>query len=278
MLRPQPKLWVGVAVAALAIVLLVPLAFGAGLAVHAECALTSLGTESEWTPGVIVNSPPNGTAIGWANGSVLGANEVSFPMHNGSAGVLEVLMNWTVDRTSMVWTTGPGFRNACTQPYWATAAGPTGATADSVWCLLQGPGNGSDLGLSTENPVAGCPFLGTAQAAVFNDSFVVSCPQDSALEGGCETHSFEDAGSIQATYHASVVGLPVEIPRPGGPAGSWVGVGDPMTQTVTYTIFGPGCWVYEFPAAPAGLASGLPTWGPYSRIPVSGPDPVCTFG
>ncbi|MCI4327593.1 MAG: hypothetical protein L3K16_08200 [Thermoplasmata archaeon] len=274
-LRSRHPLWIGVVVAALAMVLLVPLAFGGGLAVHSECTLAPVGTESVWTPGVTVNSPPNGTATGWANGSVLGADEESSPMHNGSAGVLEVLMNWTVDRTTMDWTTGPGLRDACTRPYWATAAGPVGATADAVWCLLQGPGNGSDIGLSTETPVTGCPFLGTPQAAEFNESFGVGCPSGSALEGGCGARTLEDGGSIRSTFHASVVGLSVEIPLPRGPAGSWIEVADPMNQAVTYTTFGPGCWVYE---SPAGPESGLLTWGPYAAIPPPGPNAVCTFG
>jgi hypothetical protein len=275
--RPTRGLWIGIIVAALVVVLLVPMAFGAGLALHLECGLTPLGTESVWTPGVVVNSPPNGSARGWGNGSQLGADGGSPLLGNGSAGVLEVEMTWTVDRTGMVWTAGPGLRDACTQPYWATASAATG-TANSAWCPLQGPGNASDVGLSTDTASASCPFLGTSQSAMFHDAFETSCPTGSAYDGGCGAY-LEDVGSgIRFTMHVSALDFPVEIPVPGQPAGTWLGVGDPMNQTVLYWTTGPGCWIHESAGASTGLPSGLQTWGSSASVPGQGQTAPCTFG
>ncbi len=68
--------------------LLLPAAWGAGLLFHQQCTLTTVGTESLWTPAVIVNAPPNGTAIGWANGSALGAfGGASYSLASGSAAI-----------------------------------------------------------------------------------------------------------------------------------------------------------------------------------------------
>jgi hypothetical protein len=270
-------LWIGLGLAALALILLVPMAFGAGLALHLECSLTPVGSETIWTPGVVVNSPPNGTAIGWANGSVIGADSETVMLGNGSAAVLEVEMNWTVERTGMVWTAGPGLAGRCSQPYWVTAADSgVSSTPNSVWCVLQGPGNASDVGLSPSTPVPGCPFLGTDQAAKFNDTFATSCRNVSAYDAGCGSYTLEDAGGPRIATHTTVQGLLVEIPVPGQPVAPWLGAGDPANQTVIYTTWGSGCWIFESEDAPAGLSTGLLTWGPYGTL--SGPKSnVCPF-
>ncbi len=270
------RIWFALLAGIVAIVLLAPMAFGAGVALHYACALTPLGTESLWTPGVVVNSPPNGSAQGWGNGSQLGADSSSPVLGNGSAGVLEVRMNWTVFRTGMSWTVGPGLRNGCTQPYWATAAAVRGV-APSAWCLLQGPGSSSDIGLSTDNPVAGCPFLGTTQAAMFNDSFTARCSNRSAYSGGCGSIQFDEGPLIRTTDRASVTGFSVQIPLPGQSTDTWVDVGDPMNQTVLYSLSVPGCWIHETVGDPAGLSSGLLTWGLYAPF-THEEYPYCTFG
>ena len=270
-------MWLGIIVVLVALVLLAPMAFGAGLAVHSKCALTALGTESIWTPGVIVNSPPHGLAQGWANGSQFGGGFGTPILGDGSAGVLEVEMNWTVYRTGMVWVAGPGLRDSCLLPYSATAAMESG-TPNSAWCLLQGVGSVSDVNLSTSTPVAGCPFLGTEQAAKFNDSFATQCVNRSALQGGCGALRFDNGASIWATFRTSVVGFPVKIPIPGQSAGSWMGVADPMNQTVLDSISGLGCWIYETAGTPTGAPLGPLTWGPFGSLTTQANNPICTFG
>jgi hypothetical protein len=252
------------------------MAFGDGLALHLECALTSVGTESIWTPGLVVNSPPNGTAIGWANATQVDGNLQSQVFGNGSATVLEVEMNWTVYRTGMTWTLGPGLRDDCTRPYWAAVAPATGAT-NMTWCPLQGPGTPSDVGLSTNTPVAGCPFLGTAQAAAFNDSFQLACSNNSAYLGGCGGVSYAIGPFQRITFGASVTGFAIQIPIPGRTGGPSLTVGDPVNQTVHYSLAGPGCWIKETVGAPAGLPFGLLTWGPFGTLTRAQQLP-CTFG
>ncbi|HEV8049706.1 MAG TPA: hypothetical protein VGP88_03835 [Thermoplasmata archaeon] len=270
-------LWLAILIPVVALVILLPMAFGAGLALHSTCALTPIGTESIWTPGVVVNSPPNGSALGWANGSTVGGDSTSPVLRNGSAGVVEVEMNWTVYRTGMTWVAGPGLRDQCTRPYWATATATKGFGAID-WCVLQGPDSVSDVGLSPDAPVAGCPFLGTDQAAAFNDSFTLACGNRSAYAGGCGARTVDEAGSVHASFRTSVTGFPVEIPIPGQTTGPWLGVADPMNQTAIASISGLGCWAYEPTGVPAGLSTGLLTWGPYGTLTSVGPNPVCTFG
>jgi hypothetical protein len=275
--RRNRRVGFGILVGVVAVVLLAPMAFGAGLALHSACALTSLGTESIWTPGLVLNAPPNGTAVGWANGTEVGGNLQTRALGNGSAAVLEVEMNWTVYRTGMAWTVGPGFRDDCTRPYWATVAAASGGP-DMTWCPLQGPGSPSDVGVSTTAPVAGCPFLGTSRAAAFNDSFQLACSNNSAYLGGCGGFSYAIGGFQHVTLGASVTGFAVEIPVPGATAGPWLAVGDPVNQTVHYSFSGPGCWIRETVGAPAGLPFGLLTWGPFGTRTMSIQGPPCSFG
>jgi len=253
------------AVVGIVAVFSVPALFGAGILFHDQCErTTNLGTESLWTPAVIVNSPPNGTATGWANGSALGplsGNEVS--LGNGSAGVLEVRMNWTVYRTGMVWTLGPGFSDPCTVTLSPTAAGVASGSSPTVWCQLQGPGSASDENLSATTPVPGCSFLGTNLSAEFNDSFVVSCASGSAFDGYCGSFSIQSGGGTVWSVR-SITGFSIQIPLPGTVPTSWITVRDPVNQTVLYVLPGAGCWIEEQTGIPPGLSSGLLVWGPYA--------------
>ncbi|MCI4332121.1 MAG: hypothetical protein L3K01_00080 [Thermoplasmata archaeon] len=273
--------WAVVTAGAIALVLLVPMAFGAGLVLHSECVLTRLGTETIWTPGLVVNSPPNGSARGWGNDSQHGVGWGSPLLSNGSAGVLEIEMNWTVSRAGMAWVAGPGVRHACTVPYWATVAVDVRST-NSTWCLLQGPGSPSDVGLSSDTPVAGCPFLGTGTAARLNASFATVCANQSAYQGGCGAMQYAIGPGNRISFRASVIGFPIEIPIPARPAGAWLAVADPMNQTVVSSLSGPGCWVEETVGGPvpavSGLRLGLLTWGTYAMFPTSGTTPACAHG
>ena len=118
--------------------------------------------------------------------------------------------------------------------------------------------------------------LGTDQAAKFNDTFATSCRNVSAYDAGCGSYTLEDAGGPRIATHTTVQGLLVEIPVPGQPVAPWLGAGDPANQTVIYTTWGSGCWIFESEDAPAGLSTGLLTWGPYGTL--SGPKSnVCPF-
>jgi hypothetical protein len=245
------------------VVLMAPALAGAGLLFHVQCQLTkNLGTESIWTPAAVVNSPPNGTAVGWANGSVLGpysGSEVGFG--NGSAEVVEADLNWTVFDTGMVWTLGPGVPEVCTVSLWPTVSG--GSPTALAGCLLQGPGNASDENLSVSTPVPGCPFLGTNLSAEFNDSFVLSCPNGLAFQGYCGSFTWQDQGNGTVTLFESVLGFSIRIPLPGASPTTWISASDPVNQTVRYVLPGSGCWIEEQTGTPPGLPSGLSVWGPY---------------
>jgi len=277
--RSRKPFVAGVAVAIVAIFGL-PAIFGAGILFHEECALvTNLGTESLWTPGAIVNAPPNGTAVGWANGSVMGPlSGNGAGVGNGTVEVLEVDLNWTVFRTGLVWTLGPGFSNSCSVSLWPTASGLAGGQSPITWCVLQGPGSLSDINLSANSPVAGCSFLGTNTSAEFNDSFVVSCLYGSAYDGHCGSFTIQEGGAGTFTSWESITGFSIRIPLPGTVPTRWIPAPDPVDQTVRYVLPGPGCWIEEQNGVPPGLSSGLLVWGPYAPYnPNVGINSACPF-
>jgi len=276
--RSRKPLVVGAVVGVIAVFGL-PALFGAGILFHDQCELTTnLGTESLWTPALIVSSPPHGNATGWANGSAMGpysGDEVS--IGNGSAGVLEVRMNWSVYHTGMVWKLGPGLSDPCTVAVWPTVVGLAGDPSSLSWCQLQGPGSASDENLSVTTPLPGCPFLGTNLSVQFNDSFVVSCPGGSAFEGHCGSFSLQSDGGTFWSQR-SVMGFSMRIPLPGTTPTSWIPASDPVNQTVRYVLPGAGCWIEEQTGIPAGLSIGLLVWGPYAPYNTSASvDSACPF-
>jgi hypothetical protein len=273
--------WMAATVLGIVGALTIPALFGAGLLFHDQCDLTtSVGTEALWTPALVVNAPPNGTATGWANGSVLGpssGNEVS--VANGSAGVLEVEMSWTVYRTGMAWTLGPGLPDPCTVSLQPMLSGLAAGGSTLNACLLQGPGGASDENVSATTPVRGCAFLGTNVSAEVNDSFAVSCPSGSAFDTDCGSFVLEQGQRGSLWSARSSVGFPLRIPVPGTFPTSWLSADDPVNQTVIYSLPGPGCWIEEpMRGSPAELPSGLLVWAPSATFhETAPPDSSCPF-
>ncbi len=240
--------------------------------------MSTLGTEALWTPAVVVNSPPNGSATGWANGSFLGSSSgTSVSLSNGSAGVLEVKLNWTIGRLGLVWLLGPGFAQSCPSTYSIVVSGSPHPT--TAWCSLRDGPAVSDINLSTSGPVDGCPFLGTNGAASFDDSFRAYCLNGSAYAGHCGASSISLGAVGWAVMRISYTGFAIHVPVPGAESSPWLAVADPVNQAVNYKLVGPGCFIHEAVGNLAGTEVGLLAWGPTEPLArASAPsDSPCQF-
>ena len=262
--RRRTALFASSATAAVVLVLLAPSFFGAGLLFHRACGtVATLGTEAIWTPAAIVNSPPNGTARGWGNGTVLGpVAGNSVVQSNGSAGLLEIDLNWTVTQLGSVWVAGAGLAESCAATNGVTVA-PVTTTQFEPSCALQSAGSSSDANLTPANPVPGCPFLGTDQSARFDDTYGATCNAGTSAESPCPGQSIYVSSTYIETgvfFTTWITGYLLQIPVPGTSPTEWLPVGDPVTQTVVYHLFGPRCYLGEYVGGLPGGAEGLMSW------------------
>ncbi len=281
--RHRTELTVGVVIA-VAGALLIPTAFGAGLLLHRECQVVSTaGSEAIWTPAAIVNAPPNGSARGWANGSVMGPlSGNSIALDNGSSGLLEVDLNWTVLRLGEVWAIGPGLPTSCLETF-AVSAEPLTLKDHLVWCTLQSSPSASDIGLNASLPVEGCSFLGTNQSARFSDTYAVACPGAYGTPVPCPSNLVAVTPiypGIGLYITISITGFSIEIPIPSDPHGDWLPVGDPISQTEKYGLSRGACYQYEALGPLADVIESPPhandgplAWGPAKPLDSCLPPP-----